>query len=157
MVPLKKENIPMKIKTAIQINAPRSDVFNAFSDLNGIESVIDGIQSIEVLEGPAQMAVGTKWKETRVMFGKEATEVMWVTELDKDERYVVEAESHGTHYRSEYTFTDSKEGTDVTMTFEGKPLSLFSKIMSVMFIFFVGATKKALKQDMENLKQHLES
>ena len=146
----------MKIDYTITIHAPKEKVFSVFSDLDGLADRIKGIKSIEVLEGNHQMHVGTKWRETRIMFGKEATEVMWVTEQVQNERYVVEAESHGTHYRSEYVFDEVPNGTQVAMTFEGTPLSFGAKVMSVMFIFFAGATKKLLQQDMADLKEYIE-
>jgi len=103
------------------------------------------------------MEVGTKWRETRVMFGKEATEVMWVTEMNKDKNYVVEAESRGTHYRSEYTFTQQADDVLVQLTFEGIPLTFGTKIMSALFFLFAGMTKKMLLKDMKSLKVLLES
>lgn len=148
----------MKISTSISIKSPIENVFDTFSDLDSIKNYVDGIQSLEVLEGPAKMQVGTKWRETRVMFGKEATEVMWVTELTPNASYVVEAESHGTHYRSEYRFSTAGEETTVEMTFGGQPLTLMSKILgTLLFPLFAGSTKKALMKDMEDLKRTLET
>jgi len=147
----------MQIKTTISVSAPVKEVFKAFSDLSKAADLIEGIQEIEVLEGPAMMAVGTKWRETREMFGKTATEVMWVTELEVNKRYIVEAQSHGTTYRSEYVFKEKDGDTVVEMVFAGTPVSLVSKILgTLMFPLFAGATKNALYQDMADLKKHLE-
>ncbi len=147
----------MQVKTTITINAPIDDVFKAFSDLSRAADLIEGIQEIEVLEGPACMAVGTKWRETREMFGKTATEVMWVTELEANKRYAVEAQSHGTKYWSEYLFEEEDGKTHVRLTFKGTPITLLSKILgTLMFPLFAAATKKALHQDMMDLKKHLE-
>ena len=142
----------MKIDTNITIQAPIETVFTVFTDLSRIEERVAGIQKIEILEGSAQMKVGTKWKETRKMFGKEATETMWVTELASQKSYAVEAESCGTKYRSEYTFTDTEGGTYIEMTFAGTPQTFAAKILSILFCFMAGATKKMLRKDMEDLK-----
>ncbi len=87
----------MRIEEEIMIKAPVKEVFKVFTDLKGIEKRVTGIVSIELIEGTAKMKVGTKWKETRTLYGKEATEVMWVTALKKDQYYRVEADSQGTH------------------------------------------------------------
>ena len=146
----------MKIECQIDIKAPIEKVFEAFSDLSQLEKRVAGIQSIEVLQGPAKMAVGTKWRELRVMFGKEATEEMWVTGLTKNKGYTVEAESHGTKYHSEYFFTEGPKGVNVKLIFQGTAVSFAAKVMSVLFFLFKGATVKALQQDMNDLKKVLE-
>ncbi len=146
----------MKIEAQTLIKSDIETVFDVFTDLEHAEERIQGIKNIEIIDPPAQMQVGTKWRETRVMFGKEADETMWVTELNPNKNYVVEAESHGTHYRSEYNFEETDEGILVKMSFEGIPLSFASKLMGFMFIFFAKSTKKLLEQDMKDLKQFIE-
>ena len=147
----------MNISATIDIQAPIEKVFTVFSDLSKLEDRVQDIQSIEVLEGPAQMEVGTKWKETRVFFGKEATEIMWVTTLNHLHNYVVEAESNGTKYRSEYVFTETDTGTHVAMTFTGKPQTLVAKLFGLLFYFMAGSLKKTLLQDLADLKTVCES
>lgn len=147
----------MKITTEITIKAPTENVFSVFTDLDHATERIKGIESIEVLEGPAQMKVGTKWKEKRTMFGKEATETMWVTALNPSKSYVVEANSHGMKYRSEYTFTSTEGETHVKLTFEGLPQTLKARVLNIIFSFMAGTTQKMLQQDMEDLKKICES
>ena len=143
----------MKVQTDIIIDAPIEKVFTVFSDLGKAEERIAGIKKIVMIEGPAQMQVGTKWKETREMFGKEADEAMWVVELNENKNYVVLAESHGTKYRSEYTFEKAEEGVKVTMVFEGVPQTFVAKILGAMFFFMKKSMEKMLYQDMFDLKK----
>lgn len=142
----------MIINDSIHIDASIEHVFDIFSDLSKAADRINGITSIEMVQGPAQMIVGTRWRETRVMFGKEVTEEMWVTEITPNERYVVVAELGSTHYRSVYTFLPENNGTRVDTTFEGKAQSLGAKLMMPLGFLFAGATKKAMHQDLEDLK-----
>ena len=140
-----------KIKASIDIQAPREQVFQVFSDLPACAERIQGIDKIEMLsDGPMQ--VGTRWRETRTMFGKEATEEMWVTQFDVPAGYTVEAESHGTNYISRYDFEDLGDVTRVAMSFTGQPLSLSAKLMSVLGVVFMGSVKKMLLADMQDLK-----
>jgi uncharacterized membrane protein len=146
----------MKIESEILITAPMIKVFNAFSDISKIEERISGIQKVEILSDMTS-GVGTRWIETRVMFGKEATEEMEIVKMSNNESYIVEAESHGTKYKSIYMFKDLKDGNvKVNMTFEGTPISMSAKIMSLIGFFFKGATKRALENDMVELKAYCE-
>ena len=143
----------MKITASIQIKAPIETVFQVFSDLDKIGDRVKGIDTIELLEGSSQMALGTKWKETRTMMGKVATETMWVSEIDSPNKYVVEAASHGTEYCSVYTFKSEGENTSVTVVFGGKPISMAAKFMSVTALLFSKSLQKMLLDDMEDLKK----
>jgi len=98
------------------------------------------------------MAIGTKWRETREMMGKDSTEVMWVSELTKDTSYTVDAQSHGTKYRSIFTFEESGNATHVRWVFEGIPQTFFAKLMNITSIIFAGSLRKMLTKDLEELK-----
>ncbi|MET4637182.1 SRPBCC family protein [Mycetocola sp. 2940] len=147
----------MRIQDRISINADRKQVFGVFRDLENAAANISAITRLEVLEGPAQLNVGTKWRETRTMFGKEATEEMWVTGYEQDVSYVAEAESRGTHYRTEYRFTPVGNGTRVDLTFDGAPLTFGARVAGLVGALFVGAAKKALHQDLVDLKRTCEA
>jgi len=146
----------MKITASTTIKAPISKVFEMFTDLKNLPERVTGIKKLEIITPPASMKVGTKWKELREVFGKEAEETMWVTALDKNKSYVVEAESHGTHYTSTYTFIEKDGATTVTLNFIGKPLTIGARLMGILFFFFAGSTKKLLCNDMNELKEILE-
>lgn len=147
----------MRIEEEISIKAPAKDVFKVFSDLNGLEKRVNGIDSIELLEGTAKMKVGTKWKETRTLYGKEATEVMWVTALKKDQYYRVEADSHGTHYVTDYTFEENDGETLVRMVFSGEAYGRMARYMRLFTKLFDKSVRKALRADLEDLKNHIEN
>ena len=114
--------------------------------------MIDDIIKVEMLtDGP--VGVGTRWRETRMMFKKEATEEMWVTGFDPPNGYTVEAESHGMHYSTLFSFTPDRDGTKVSWVFSGTALSLGAKIMSPIFsVFMTGMMKKCMLRDLEALR-----
>ncbi len=137
------------------IDAPIGDVFRLFSDLPAAADHIAAIEEIEVLtDGPMQ--VGTRFRETRTMYGKQATEEMEVTSYSVNNGYTVEAESHGAHYTSVYRFEDRDDGTDVTLTFEARPVSLLARLLSPLSPLMLKSVAKAVQQDMVDLKSHLE-
>ena len=146
----------MKTSMSVEVAAPLERVFDVFSDIARAEERIEGIKSLEILSD-VKSGKGLRWRETRVMFGKEATEEMEITAFDRPRSYVVEAESHGTHYRSLFTFEElSSSSTKVTWEFEAKPLSLIAKLMTPLGLLFLGPMKKLLKRDLTDLKKHAE-
>ena len=146
----------MKVVVKIEINAPIDKVFEYFSDVQKIGERIEGIKKVEILS-KEKSGAGLKWRETRVMFGKEATEEMWITAFSPPISYSVDAESHGMKYHSVYTFNEVGNGTTVEMVFEGTPVSVGAKLTAPLFnLVFKSSTKKALKKDMEDLKALLE-
>jgi len=147
----------MKICVAVEINAPIETVFDVFADIPKAAERVPGIDSLEVLS-EVTSGVGLRWRETRSMFGQEATEVMEMTGFDPPNSYFVEAASHGMHYQSTYTFEErSGDVTTVTMEFIGTPVTFVARLFTPMALLFQGATKRALRQDMIDLKAFIES
>ena len=138
------------------IAAPPDRVFRIATDLENIAATMSGIDSAEVLtDGP--FGEGTRWRETRTLYGRQATEEMWVTGFDPPRSYVVEAESHGAHYRSEITFAPEGAGTRVTFVFGARPLGLVARLFSVLGGLMLKSVRKALEQDLDDLKRAAES
>lgn len=146
----------MKAEVTRQIAAPIESVFDVFTDLPRAADRISGIESVEMLtDGP--FAVGTRWKETRKMMGKLATETMWITAVELNRSYTAEAESCGTHYTTMFTFEPADGGTRVTMSFAGQPMTLLAKLMSPLGRLMSGAIKKMLAKDLDDLAAACES
>ena len=144
----------MKITT--QIAAPPETVFDVAADLPNAAEHVDGITKIEMLtDGP--VGAGTRFRETRVMMGREATEEMEVTAFDRPRSYTVEATSCGCHFASSFTFTAEGDGTQVVLNTQSKPLTLFAKLMSPLGALMMGPMKKAMAQDLDCVKAVAES
>ncbi|MBI5879673.1 MAG: SRPBCC family protein [Chloroflexi bacterium] len=142
----------MQISERIEIDAPRERVFEVFCDIPHAAEMLDGIEQIEVL-GDERFDIGFRWRETRTMFGKQATEEMWVTMFERPASFEVEAASHGTHYLSVYRFEPlGDQRTAVTLNFTGRPVALASKLISPLAILFKRSSAKAFRADLEQLK-----
>lgn len=141
----------MEIRVSQHINAPVNLVFDVFSDIENIQEQIEGITQVEILSDITH-GVGTRWRETRVMFGREATEEMEISKFAENQSYEVVASSRGMDYHTIYTFNEIDGGTLVEMVFSGKPLTLSAKLMTPIGSLFQGAARKALEDDMNNLK-----
>lgn len=107
------------------------------------------VQNLEMLsEGP--FGNGTRWRETRLMMKKEATEEMWVTGFKPPHSHTVEAQSHGTRYETLFQFEPEDGGVKVPWTFGGTPQTLGAKLAAPIFgLFFSGMLKKCMLEDLE--------
>jgi len=140
------------ITVSTHVSAPIERAFEVYTDLENAVERIPDITALEVLsEGP--FGNGTRWRETRVMFKKEATEEMWVTGFDPPKSYSVEAESHGMHYSTLFTFTPDGNGTKVSWNFSGTAQTTGAKIMAPIFnVLMKGTMKKCMLRDLEALR-----
>jgi uncharacterized protein YndB with AHSA1/START domain len=146
----------MTIESSVMIAAPVERVFAACSDFEHAAERVTQIESVEMLT-PGPVGVGTRFKETRIMFGKRATEEMEIAEFDPPTRYLMIAESHGARYETTFRFTPEQGGTRVTFEFTATPLTFFAKLMSPLGRLMAGTLKKCVTQDLEDVRQHLES
>ena len=142
----------MEVTCSRHINAPAEKVWGLMTDLESFPETVGGIESVERLDDGSGFGPGTTWRETRTLLGRTATEDMWVTDFDPGRSYVVEANSHGTEYRTSQRIESEGEGSLLTMTFSGTPTGTVSKIMSATIgRLFAKATKKAFEQDLADI------
>jgi carbon monoxide dehydrogenase subunit G len=141
------------ISVSRTVAAPAGAVWSILIDLDGLVDTISAVQSIEVLSGDEPFGVGTKWRETRTLFGKKATEVMRVTDIDPGTSYVVEAESHGARYTTVMTVTATGDDTsEITIDFGAEPTGTLARIMGATIgKLFENATRKAFAHDLDDI------
>lgn len=139
------------------INAPIEHVYQRALDLENWPEQIEAIVAVEKLsEGP--VGNGTKFTETRVMFGKEHAETMTFADVVPNKSYTLVCDSCGVHYESTHTLIPDNGGTTLRMEMSSKPYKLSSKIMSpVMGLFMKGAMKKMINKDFDDLARACEA
>lgn len=138
------------------IPAPRSEVFARLSNFPQAADTIGAITQVEMLtEG--EVGVGTRFRETRTVFGREATEEMEVTAFEAPRSYTLEAESHGAHYVSTFTLDETPGGTEVTLSFTATPLTVFAKIMSFLTKPMLKTVMKECAKDLDDVARSFES
>jgi carbon monoxide dehydrogenase subunit G len=143
--------------TSVYVEAPPAVVFAALSDIERWKDWLPNFVAVEKLT-PGPFGAGTEWRETRKMFGKEATEHFRVTRYEPPSRVdLVVDGSKGSSKRGEYAFTyelvPDRNGTNVELTGDIRMpgiWGLFSRMMVRPF-------KRACHKDLEALKHHLES
>lgn len=145
-----------KLSASTHIAKSPDDVFKLFADIGNADKYVSGIRKVEMLtDGP--VGVGTRFRETRVMFNREATEEMEVTSFDPGKSYRVETKSHGAHYTSTFQFKPEGEGTNVTVDFKVEPVSMLAKLMTPISRVMTESTRKLLQQDLDDIKTYAEN
>lgn len=146
-----------EISVSTHIGASPARVFATCSDFANAPQTISAIKKVEMLT-PGPVGKGTKFRETRVMFGKEVTETLEVVEFDPGRSYVVGSDSCGCRYRCTFSFRQNGNGTDVECRFSAIPLTFGARIMgAIMAPFMSGMMRKCLVKDLEEIKAKVES
>lgn len=145
----------MRFETSRLTRASQAEAFAAASDLSGAPSRIPAIVRIEVL-GSGAVGKGTRFRETRRMFGREATEEMEIYEFDPPRSYTAGCDSCGSRFRSTFRFTPKPDGTEISMEFEATPLTMYAKVMGFVMRPLMKKMFDACSQDLEHLAASLD-
>jgi carbon monoxide dehydrogenase subunit G len=147
----------MKINVEVPIQGCNEDIWKVITDIENSPANITGIQKVEIHDNLGESLVGLKWTETRTLFGKTATETMWITEAEKNKYYKTRAESHGAVYTTLMNIFEKDGETYLGMEFNSEAQSFAAKLMAGVFgSMFKNATKKALHQDLLDIKNVVE-
>lgn len=148
-----------------RVNAPADVVFALSCDFANAPKRIRGIKKMEMLtDGP--VGVGTRFRETRVMFGKEATETMEIVDFQPGKSYTLRAQNCGCEYRTTVSVRaggpgggggGGSGGSEITFDFAAKPLTFVARVMGTLMGWMMrGACVKAIRQDLLDLKKAAE-
>ncbi len=147
----------MTLEERITINGSKEAVWTVITDIGNAAEIISGIERIEIDEPPTEGLVGLKWRETRMLFGKSATAEKWITEAVENEFYKTRAEDGGFVFLTTKRIADGDGGVILSEYHESNPQGFAAKLMSIpMALFFKGTIRKALLQDLQDIKSRVE-
>lgn len=135
------------------IDAPVELVFKTISDINEYSKANPDIVKVEFLSD-AKSGVGTRFRETRLMKGKEAATELEVTEYVENERIRLVADAGGTVWDSVFTVAEKDGTTELNLTMEARPHKLIAKLTTRLISAMV---KKAIERDMDAVKSFCEN
>ena len=138
------------------VAAPQPAVFAAFTDFANAPKRIPDILRVEVLT-PGPVGVGTAFKETRKMFGKECTETMTVTAFEPGKLVELSAGSCGAVFTTRFTFEPDGGKTRVGVAFRSTAVSLFAKLFTPLAFLMMGTMKKCIAGDVAKLGAAVEA
>src|SRR5215471_17536288 len=146
----------MLVEAEVTINGTKAAIWAAITNIENASEIISGIKKIEVVEKPANGLVGLRWRETRMLFGKPATVEKWITDAAENEFYKTKAESDGFVFITTKSISESGGGITLTESHESRPQSFVRKLSLPMLFLFKGVIKKALLQDLNDIKAAFE-
>lgn len=147
----------MLVEVQVTINGSKAAIWDAITDIENASEIISGIEKIEVIEKPVDGLVGLRWRETRLLFGKPATAEKWITDAAENEFYKTRAEDNGFVFLSTMSLSESSGGITLTSSHDFKPQSIVARLQSIpMGLLFKGVAKKALLQDLNDIKSAVE-
>lgn len=141
-----------------RIQAPADRVFAALTDLDGAIGWMPALVRIEKLT-PGPVSVGSRWREVRRMFAREAAEEFEVRALEPGrelELYVdgTKGASHKGYYRFRYSLEREESGTRLRLSGEIGGMGWLGEWLGRLF---VGPFRRAVAADLSALKRYLES
>ena len=140
-----------------EVAASPETVWRIVTDLDGTANVITAITALERTDDGSGFGVGTSWRETRVMFGRQGTESMEVTAVDEGRSYTVESLSRGVLYTSVMAVEPRVDGSYLSWEFGAEARSTSAKLMTMLGKLFEGSTRKALARDLDDIAAAAES
>lgn len=142
-----------KVATSREIDSSISRVFKTLATIDEYSKAVPGISKIEFLSN-CRSGVGTRFRETRWMNGRESTVVLEVTEFDADQRVRLISEAGGTIWDTVFTVAENDGKVLMNMRMEARPLSFLARIFTPLII---GVVASAVEKDMDSVKGYCES
>ncbi len=141
-----------KVETERLIEASPDDVFQVVAHIEEFENINPKITRIEFLT-ESRTGVGTRFKETRVMKGREATSTLEVTEYEPPSSVRLVSDEGGTIWDTVFTVTPKGENSVLKMDMAVGPYKLAAKLFTPLIMRMV---KNAIEEDMDLIKTHCE-
>jgi len=130
------------------IDAPIDLVFQTVSDINHYSKAVPHIVNVEILSD-IKLGVGTRFRETRLMNGKEVTTELEVTEFVENDHIRIVADSHGTVWDSIFTVNSADSHTELLLTMDAKAYQFLPKLINPLVKRII---IKGLEKDMDAVK-----
>ena len=128
------------------------DVFAVLSDPTRATAFLDNIkESRQLTDGP--IAVGTKFRETRVVNGKAATADLLVSDYEPNTHVGISTEAEGIKVAYHYRLVPENGGTRLTWTCELEA----SRLRKMMLPMVAAIMKKEDGNHLKLLKSYLET
>ena len=133
------------------ISRPPKEVFDFITVSDNAPKVVPSVKSmVKLTEGPVR--IGTRYRETRLMNGKDAHAELEVAEYEPDQKYAMRNVTEGIETVYHYTFHPEAGGTRVDLVCEVKAGGLKKLMLPIV----VSVLKKEDGDHLQRLKKALE-
>jgi len=135
------------------IAAPLRLVFQTVSDVSNFSDAVPHITHVEFLTDQ-QVGVGTRFRETRSMKGREHTVELEVAEYMDNDRVRMISDAGGTIWDTMFTVANGVDNTTLEMRMDIRPHKLLARLMTPLIRNMV---VKGVESDMDAVKAYCES
>ena len=134
------------------ISRPPQDVFDFITTPDNAPKVVQSVKSmVKITEGPSR--VGTRYRETRLMRGKEEHAELEVVAYEPNQKYAVKNLTEGIETVYQYAFHSEANGTRVDLVCDVKA----NGAKKLMLPLVVAVSKKEDGDHLQRLKKLLET
>ncbi len=141
------------VETARSIAAPPDQVFQVVAHIEDFHNINPNITNVEFLTD-SHTGVGTRFKETRIMKGREATTTLEVTEYEPPSKVRIVSDEGGTIWDTIFTVNPEGDGSLLTMKMDATPYKLTAKLITPLIMRMVS---KGIEADMDIIKAHCDA
>ena len=135
------------------IAAPLDLVFQTVSDVRNFRDAVPHITHVEFLSDQ-QVGAGTRFRETRLMNGREQTVELKVAEYIDNDRVRMISDAGGTIWDTMFSVSKGSDNITLEMKMDIKPHTLIARIMTPLIR---GMVVKGVESDMDAVKAFCES
>lgn len=147
----------MIVEAAVTIAGSRTAVWAVMTDIEHAAATFSGIEQVEIVDRPMAGLAGLRWRETRLLFGKPATVEKWITEAVEPESCRTRAESDGFVFVTTKRLVEHDGVVTLTEAHESRPQTFLARLQMIpMGLFFRGAIRTAILQDLNDVKASVE-
>lgn len=142
--------MPAPVFMEVPVAAPAALLWDLITDIEHAPQAISGITAVERLDGGSGFGVGTRWRETRTMFGRTATEEMTVSAVEIGRSYRTTAHNRGMTYTSQLAVAPVDETSSrLSMTFDATADGLLNRTLgAAVGRLMRSSVEKAMRQDL---------
>jgi hypothetical protein len=130
---------------------PPKEVFDFISASENAPKIVDSVKSmVKLTEGPAR--VGTRYRETRLMHGKEQHAELEIVQFEPTRKYAVQNVTEGIETVYRYNLQPERDGTRIDLVCELKARG----IKKLMLPLVASILKKEDGDHLQRVKKVLE-
>ena len=134
------------------IEAPVDVVFCAVSDIANLPETVSNIVGVEFLSD-TRSGLGTRFRETRMMQGKESITELEITEFAENDHLRMVADSHGTIWDTLFEVEPAGDTTTLRLTMDAHAQRLLPRITNPLV---KGMIRKGLERHVDEVKAYCE-
>ncbi|MBA4291528.1 hypothetical protein C0431_01015 [bacterium] len=141
------------ISVTSTIDKPRETVFAAFTDFDQLARVLHSATEVTFVT-PEKTGLGTKWVQVTQEGEETSSGTHHIIELTQNQSFTMVSLDSISKETMSFTFADQGQATQVDFRMEGIPISGLAKLASP---FLSKLIKKAMQEDLDRMKAHIES